>query len=481
MELYDLTIHELKEKLENKEINVNEILDSFYQRIDNVEDKVKAYVTITEEEARKRAVKELTGKLAGIPLAIKDNILTKGIRTTCSSKMLDNYIPPYNATVINKLNQEGVIILGKTNLDEFAMGSSTENSAFFITRNPWNLGHVSGGSSGGSAAAVAAGEAAAALGSDTGGSIRQPAAYCGVVGLKPTYGNISRYGMVAFASSFDQIGPITKDVEDAALMMNVIAGYDPRDSTSKKNDLPDYTDFLKEDVSELKIGLPKEYFAIGCSSEVVNSVKSAVKKLENAGANVEKISLSSALYALAVYYIIAPAEASSNLARYDGVRYGLRSKNSANISEMFKNSKNEGFGDEVKKRIIFGTYVLSSTNYEKYYLKAQRLRTLIKEEFARLFNDYDLIISPTTPTTAFKLGSISDPLELCQKDVFTTAVNLAGIPAISIPCGFDSNKLPIGLQIIGSYFAESKIIQTAYSLEKILNIKDKRPELEVSK
>jgi len=381
---------------------------------------------------------------------------------------------------MKKINKEGSITLGKTNLDEFAMGSSTENSGFFTTRNPWNLEHAPGGSSGGSAAAVAAGEAAGALGSDTGGSIRQPAAYCGVVGLKPTYGNVSRFGLVAFASSLDQIGPITKDVEDSAILMNAIAGHDPMDSTSVKMDLPDYTEFLKDDVSGMKIALPKEYFSMDFDSEVRDSVMAAVKKLEDAGAKIEEVSLPSAEYALAAYYIIAPAEASSNLARYDGVRYGYRSEKSANLSEMFKNTRNEGFGDEVTRRIMLGTYALSSGYYDAYYLKAQKVRTLIKEDFDRLFNDYDLIISPTTPTTAFKLGSMSDPLEMYQMDVFTVPVNIAGIPAISIPCGFDSNNMPIGLQMMGPHFGEGKIIQAAYSLESMLNIKDKRAEVEVS-
>ncbi len=480
MELYQLTIHQLQDKLANKEINVDEVLDSYYQRIEDIDDKIKAYVTLTEDEARERATEGVSGKLAGIPLAIKDNISTEGIRTTCSSKILNNYVPPYNATVMKKLNKEGSIILGKTNLDEFAMGSSTENSGFFTTRNPWNLEHAPGGSSGGSAAAVAAGEAAGALGSDTGGSIRQPAAYCGVVGLKPTYGNVSRFGLVAFASSLDQIGPITKDVQDSALLMNVIAGHDPMDSTSVKMDLPDYTEFLKDDVSGMKIALPKEYFSMDFDSEVRDSVMAAVKKLEDAGAKIEEVSLPSAQYALAAYYIIAPAEASSNLARYDGVRYGYRSEKSANLSEMFKNTRHEGFGDEVSRRIMLGTYALSSGYYDAYYLKAQKVRTLIKEDFDRLFNDYDLIISPTTPTTAFKLGSMSDPLEMYQMDVFTVPVNIAGIPAISLPCGFDSNNMPIGLQMMGPHFGEGKIIQAAYSLESMLNIKDKRAEVEVS-
>ncbi|MFW6022382.1 MAG: Asp-tRNA(Asn)/Glu-tRNA(Gln) amidotransferase subunit GatA [Halanaerobiaceae bacterium] len=480
MELFHLTIHELKDKLEKKEITLDEILDSYYKRIADVEDSVKSYVTLTEEEARAKVEEKSGGSLAGIPLAIKDNISTEGIRTTCSSQILNNYVPPYNATVIKKLADQGAITLGKTNLDEFAMGSSTENSGYFTTRNPWNLDHAPGGSSGGSAAAVAAGEAAGALGSDTGGSIRQPAAYCGVVGLKPTYGLVSRFGLVAFASSLDQIGPITKDVEDTALLMNVIAGHDSMDSTSVEMDVPDYTEYLKDDVSGMKIALPGEYFSMDFDSEVRESVMASVKKLEDAGAKVEEVSLPSAQFALAAYYIIAPAEASSNLARYDGVRYGYRSDKANSLTEMFKNTRNEGFGDEVKRRIMLGTYALSSGYYDAYYLKAQKVRTLIKEDFDRLFNDYDLIISPTTPTTAFKLGSMNDPLEMYQMDVFTVPVNIAGIPAISIPCGFDSNNMPIGLQMMGPHFGEGKIIQAAYTLENILNIKDKRAEVEVS-
>lgn len=480
MELYDLSIHELRDMINTKEVQANEVLDSFLKRIESCEDKIKAFVTITEEEARERLNDSLDGALAGIPLAVKDNMNTEGIKTSCSSKILENYLPPYNATVVDKLNQAGSITIGKTNMDEFAMGSSTENSAFYATHNPWNFDHAPGGSSGGSAAAVAAGEAAGALGSDTGGSIRQPAAYCGVVGLKPTYGNVSRYGLVAYASSLDQIGPITKDVEDSALLMNVIAGHDPKDSTSVKMENVDYTTFLKEDVSEMKIALPKEYFAMDFDQEVKDSVLSAVKKLEDAGAKVEEVSIPSVEYALAAYYIIAPAEASSNLARYDGVRYGYRSKETADLRDMFTNTRNQGFGDEVKRRIMIGTYALSSGYYDAYYLKAQKVRTLIKEDFDKLFNDYDLIISPTTPTTAFKLGSMSDPLEMYQMDVFTVPVNIAGIPAISVPCGFDSKNLPIGLQMMGPHFGEGKILQAAYTLENILNIKDKRAEVEVS-
>ncbi|MTI59703.1 MAG: Asp-tRNA(Asn)/Glu-tRNA(Gln) amidotransferase subunit GatA [Firmicutes bacterium] len=481
MELYDLTIHELKERLADQEVSVTEVLDSFYERIAGVDDSIRAYVSLTRDEAYQRAEENLTGSLAGIPLAIKDNMSTEGIKTTCSSNILNNYQPPYDATVVKKLKEAGAITLGKANMDEFAMGSSTENSGFFKTHNPWNLDHAPGGSSGGSAAAVAAGEAAGALGSDTGGSIRQPAAYCGVVGLKPTYGNVSRYGLVAFASSLDQIGPITKDVKDSAILLNAITGHDPMDSTSVKLDKPDYTEFIKEDVKGLKIGLPEEYFSLEINPEVKESVLAAVKKLEKAGAIVEEVSLPSAEYALAAYYIIAPAEASSNLARYDGVRYGFRSQQAVNINEMFTTTRNQGFGDEVKRRIMLGTYVLSSGYYDAYYLKAQKVRTIIKEDFDKLFKEYDLLISPTTPTTAFKLGEVSDPLEMYQMDIFTVPINIAGIPAISLPSGFDSAGLPIGLQIMGPHFGEGKILQAAYTLEQLLNIKDKRARVEVSK
>ncbi|ACL68994.1 Asp-tRNA(Asn)/Glu-tRNA(Gln) amidotransferase subunit GatA [Halothermothrix orenii] len=477
MELYDLTIHELRDLLRKEEVSPEEVLDSFYKRIDEVEDKVKAYVTLTRDEARNSLASLKDGRLAGIPLAIKDNISTRGIKTTCSSKILNNYKPPYDATVVKRLKEEGGITLGKTNMDEFAMGSSTENSGFYPTHNPWNLDHAPGGSSGGSAAAVAAGEAPGALGSDTGGSIRQPAAFCGVVGLKPTYGCVSRYGLVAFASSLDQIGPITKDVTDSALLLNVISGHDPMDSTSVDREKEDYTTYLKDDVKGMKIGLPEEYFSLDFNSEVKDKVMSAVKELEKAGAIVEEVSLPNIEYALAAYYIIAPAEASSNLARYDGVRYGYRSENGDSVRSMFTNTRSEGFGDEVKRRIMLGTYVLSSGYYDAFYLKAQKVRTLIKEDFERVFKDYDVLISPTTPTTAFKLGEMTDPLEMYQSDVFTVPVNIAGIPAISVPCGFDSNNLPIGLQIMGPHFGEGKILQTAYTLEQALNMKTKRPKL----
>ena len=479
MELCDLTIHELREKLENKEVTAADVLDSFLRRIEAVEEKVKAYVTITVDEARERISSDLQGSLAGIPLALKDNISTEGIRTTCSSKMLENYIPPYNATVVEKLNEEGAVILGKTNLDEFAMGGTTGFSAFHETRNPWNLEHVPGGSSGGSAAAVAAGEAAAALGTDTGGSIRQPAAFCGLVGLKPTYGTVSRYGLLAYANSLDQIGPITRDVEDAALLLNVITGHDPKDSTSVQMEQADYTAFLKEDLAGMRIALPKEYYELDYNPEVKESVLAAVKKMEAEGAVVEEVSIPSIEHSVAVYYILATGEASSNLACYDGVRFGYRSKTAGNVAEMFRNTRSEAFGEEVKRRILFGTYILSAEAYEDYYVKAQKVRTLLIKEIEDVFKNYDLIVTPTTPETAFKAGAITDPLESYKMDAFTVPVNLAGIPAITIPCGFSSANLPIGIQIMGPRFGEGKIIQAAYSLEKILQLGNKRPELEV--
>ncbi len=479
MELCDLTIHELREKLENKEVTAADVLDSFLRRIEAVEEKVKAYVTITADEARERISSDLQGSLAGIPLALKDNISTEGIRTTCSSKMLENYIPPYNATVVEKLNEEGAVILGKTNLDEFAMGGTTGFSAFHETRNPWNLEHVPGGSSGGSAAAVAAGEAAAALGTDTGGSIRQPAAFCGLVGLKPTYGTVSRYGLLAYANSLDQIGPITRDVEDAALLLNVITGHDPKDSTSVQMEQADYTAFLKEDLAGMRIALPKEYYELDYNPEVKESVLAAVKKMEAEGAVVEEVSIPSIEHSVAVYYILATGEASSNLACYDGVRFGYRSKTAGNVAEMFRNTRSEAFGEEVKRRILFGTYILSAEAYEDYYVKAQKVRTLLIKEIEDVFKNYDLIVTPTTPETAFKAGAITDPLESYKMDAFTVPVNLAGIPAITIPCGFSSANLPIGIQIMGPRFGEGKLIQAAYSLEKILQLGNKRPELEV--
>jgi aspartyl-tRNA(Asn)/glutamyl-tRNA(Gln) amidotransferase subunit A len=484
MKLYQLTAHELQEKLRAGEVSAEEITNSIYNRIEEVETEVQSYITLTKEEAleqarkvdKKLAAGEEVSPLAGIPVALKDNMSTTGVKTTCASQILHNYTPPFDATVVEKLNEQDALLTGKANMDEFAMGSSTENSGFKITHNPWDLNRVPGGSSGGSAAAVMAGEATVALGSDTGGSIRQPASFCGAVGMKPTYGLVSRYGLVAFASSLDQIGPITRDVTDCALTLNCIAGHDERDSTSVDKELPDYTASLTEDVKDLKIGVPKEYFGEGVDEEVKDSVWQAVEKLEDLGAEWEEVSLPHTDYALSAYYLIAPAEASSNLARYHGVRYGLREE-AGGLIDMFKKTRQEGFGDEVKRRIMLGTYALSSGYYDAYYLKAQKVRTLIKNDFDRIFNDYDLIITPTAPTTAMELNSKKDPLEMYYSDIFTVPINIAGVPAMSIPCGFDSNQMPIGLQLIGPHFGEGKIIQAAYTLEKLLNIKDKRAEL----
>ncbi|MGM0409429.1 MAG: Asp-tRNA(Asn)/Glu-tRNA(Gln) amidotransferase subunit GatA [Bacillota bacterium] len=473
MQLYNLSISELKDKLTNDEITEKEIDEVYRKRIDNIDNKVQSFLRLTEMNENEKSKDDKL--LNGIPVAIKDNMSLSDVETTCSSKILEGYKPPYNATVVNKLKDAGANIVGMTNMDEFAMGSSTENSAIQSTKNPWDLERVPGGSSGGSAAAVAAGEVPTALGSDTGGSIRQPAAFCGVVGLKPTYGLVSRYGLVAFASSLDQIGPFTRNVKDSALMMNVISGHDPKDSTSVDKEVPDYRNYLKEDVKGMKIGIPKEYFDLDIDEEVEENIREAINKLEKAGAIIEEVDLLSAEYSLAAYYIIAPAEASSNLARYDGVRYGMRSKKAKDVESMFKDTRTKGFGDEVKRRIMLGTYALSSGYYDAFYLKAQKVRTLIKEDFEKVFEEYDLLISPTTPSTAFKLDSEQTPLEMYQQDIFTVPVNIAGLPAISIPSGFDSKGLPIGLQMIGPHFGEGKILQAANTLEKILDL-DLRPD-----
>ena len=488
MDLTELTVHELQEKLKNKEINVSDITKAYISRIDEKEKDVQAFVTILKEESLKKSEEIQTqidnrenNSLAGIPIGIKDNINTKGIRTTCSSKMLENFISPYNATVMEKINEENMITLGKLNMDEFAMGASTEYSYFKKTKNPWNLSRVPGGSSGGSAAAVAANMVPFALGSDTGGSIRQPAAFCGVVGLKPTYGLVSRYGLVAFASSLDQIGPITKDVKDCAILLNVIAGHDEKDTTSANIEKKDYTKALKNDVKGLKIGVPKEFLGEGINEEVKSRVLEAIEEYKKLGAIVEECSLDIAKYALASYYIIACAEASSNLGRFDGIRYGYRSKNFNNIKELYKNSRSEGFGEEIKRRIILGTYVLSSGYYDAYYKKAQQVRTLVKQEFEKCFNKYDVILTPTSPTVAFEFGSKSNnPLEMYMADICTVSVNIAGVPAISIPCGVDSNGMPLGLQLIGNNFAEETILNAAYTFEQQFKFREKyKPEFKI--
>jgi len=472
--LYELTAKEIKALIEKKEVSAKEVVESYFQRIEEVENKVEAYLTLCREEAFKKAEEidekvkrgENLGELAGVPVAIKDNMCTEGIRTTCASRILEDFIPPYDATVVERLKRADAIIIGKTNMDEFAMGSSTENSAFKKTRNPWDLETVPGGSSGGSAASVSAGEACMALGSDTGGSIRQPASLCGIVGLKPTYGLVSRYGLVAFASSLDQIGPMTKDVSDCALMLNVIAGKDERDMTSVLFDKPDYTSFLGMSIKGVRIGIPKEFYKEGIEEGVKQRIMEALKTLEDLGAKIEEISLSYADYALATYYIIAPAEASSNLARYDGIRYGYLTENYTDLRELYMKTRSEGFGREVKRRIMLGTYVLSSGYYDAYYKKALKVRTLIKKDFDKAFGKVDLIVTPTSPTVAFKIGEkAEDPLKMYLADIFTVPVNIAGVPAISIPCGF-SDGLPVGLQIIGKPLDEPNILKVSYAYEQ---------------
>ena len=490
MNITELSVHELVEKIENKELTRKEILNAYIDRINKKEDEVKAFVTILDKEAlnelddiqEKIDNGEIKNRLAGIPIGIKDNMCTKGIKTTCSSKMLENFVSPYDATVIEKLNEENLIDLGKLNMDEFAMGGSTEHSYFKKTRNPWDLERVPGGSSGGSAAAVAAGMVPWALGSDTGGSIRQPASFCGVVGLKPTYGLVSRYGLVAFASSLDQIGPITKDVKDSAILLNIIAGHDKKDTTSVDIPKKDYVKALKNDVKGLKIGVPKEFLAEGTNKEVKEKIEEAIKIYEDLGATVEEISLDVAKYSLATYYIIACAEASSNLGRFDGIRYGYRAKDYKDLNELFKKSRSEGFGDEVKRRIILGTYVLSSGYYDAYYKKAQKVRTLVMNEFDKAFEKYDVILTPTSPTVAFKIGEkTSDPLQMYLSDICTVSVNIAGLPGISIPCGVDSNNMPIGMQLIGNKFQEETILNAAYTFEQKFKFREKyKPEFKNS-
>ena len=474
MNLYELTVHELIEKLDKKEITPEEITKSYIDRINEKEKDVKAFVTLTDKEAleKSKTIDRSTSKFAGIPIGIKDNICTKGIKTTCSSKMLENFVSPYDATVMDKINAENMISLGKLNMDEFAMGASTEYSYFETTKNPWNLKTVPGGSSGGSAAAVAANMVPWALGSDTGGSVRQPAALCGVVGLKPTYGLVSRYGLVAFASSLDQIGPITKDVEDCANLLNIIAGHDEKDSTSANTPKKDYTKNLKDGVKGLKIGVPKEFFGEGINEEVRQNLQKTIEMYKQMGAEVEECTLDIADEALAVYYIIACAEASSNLGRFDGIRYGYRTPNFENLNDIFVNSRSEGFGAEVKRRIILGTYVLSSGYYDAYYKKAQKVRTFIKQEFERLFKVYDVLITPTSPTVAYEIGTRStNPLEMYLADLCTVSVNIAGLPGISIPCGVDKKGLPIGMQIIGKSFDEETILKAAYAAEQKLEFR----------
>ncbi len=483
--LHQLTIHEAHELLKQRKVSSVELTKSALKRIDEIEKKVHACVTVTEDIALKEA-KEADNRIAsgdiapltGIPTLIKDVICTKGIRTTCSSKMLENFIPPYDATVIQKLKAQKAVIIGKTNMDEFAMGSSTEHSAFFPTYNPWDLSRVPGGSSGGSAAAVAADEVIYALGSDTGGSIRQPAGFCNVVGLKPTYGRVSRFGLVAFASSLDQIGSLTKDVTDCALVMNAIAGYDPRDSTSVPYPIPNYTLPLVPDLKGLRIGIPREYFVEGMQNEVRVALEIAIEKLGELGAEIDwEASLPHTKYALAAYYILAPSEASANLARYDGVKYGFREQNANNVIEATEKTRQFGFGPEVKRRIMLGTYALSAGYYDAYYLKAQKVRTLIKQEFDQAFKKYDALVTPTSPTAAFKIGEkLDDPLQMYLSDVCTLPINIAGIPAISIPAGFADN-LPIGMQIMGKPFSEETLLRIAFAYEQATDWHKRKPPL----
>ena len=474
MNLHEMTAHELHELLQAKQISSAELTADIFSRIDAVEDKIGAYITLTRDKAvaDAKAVDEKISRgekiqpLEGIPCAVKDNICTKGIKTTCASKILENFVPPYDATAYGKLAAQNPVLVGKANLDEFAMGGSTENSGFHVTRNPHNLDCVPGGSSGGSAAAVAACEAVFALGSDTGGSIRQPASFCGVVGLKPTYGRVSRYGLVAYASSLDQIGPITRDVTDCALVLNAIAGRDEMDSTSTSADVPDFTKSLVADVKGLKIGLPKEYFVKGIDAEVEAAVRSAAKKFEQLGAQVTEISLPHTDYAISTYYLIAPAEAATNLERYDGVSYGAR-VDGADVVEMMTNTRTEKFGAEVKRRIMIGNYALSAGYYDAYYLKALKVRTLIQRDFVDAFKTVDLILAPTAPTAAFKIGEmVSDPLKMYLQDVCTVPLNLAGLPGISIPCGVTKDNLPIGFQLIGKALDEATILRAAYTYEQ---------------
>ncbi len=526
MRLYDLTIHEARRLLDEGEISAVELTRAVLDRILEVDNDIRAYLTLTPEVALEQAAEAAVGATSrspvvgatsrspavgatrrspvvgatrrspvvgatsrspvvgatsrspvqGIPLAVKDVLCTAGVPTTCGSRILEDFVPPYDATAVARLRAAGMVLLGKTNTDEFAMGSSTENSAFFPTCNPWDLSRVPGGSSGGSAAAVAAGECLGALGTDTGGSVRQPAAFCGVVGLKPTYGRVSRYGLVAFASSLDQVGVLAKDVTDAAILLGVIAGHDPLDSTSADVPVPDYTAALTGDIRGMRVGVPGEYFIPGMQAEVEAAVRAAVEKLAELGAEIEEVSLPHTEYALPVYYLIAPAEASANLARYDGVRYGLRVE-AGDLEETYRATRGAGFGPEVKRRIMLGTYALSAGYYDAYYLKAQKVRTLIKQDFDRAFERVDVLVAPTTPTTAFRLGEkVDDPLQMYLSDIFTLSVNLAGICAISLPCGFDAQGLPIGMQVMGPAFGEEAILRVAHAYEQATEWHKRRPE-----
>ena len=471
--MHQPSIAQARHQLLEKKYSAVELLDAVYKRIEAVDDQVQAYIHLTRDIARQQAEaadrKLAAGEdaqLLGVPIALKDLICMKDTPTTCASHILENFVSPYDATVVKRLKAAGAVLIGKTNMDEFAMGSSNENSYFHATKNPWDLNRVPGGSSGGSGAAVAANECMGALGSDTGGSIRQPAAFCGITGLKPTYGRVSRFGLVAFASSFDQIGPMTKTVEDAAILMNVIGGHDPMDSTSANVDLPDFTVSLSNDVKGLKVGIPEEYFAKGLDASVEKAVQEAIQMLESMGLQTVKVSLPHTEYAVATYYILACAEASANLSRYDGVKYGYRSEHSENLMDMYTNTREEGFGEEVKRRILLGTFVLSSGYYDAYYLKGQKARTIIKRDFEEAFRQCDVMAGPIAPAPAFKLGEkLDDPLQMYLSDIFTISANLAGIPAISIPCGQSENGLPVGLQLMGKHFDEATLLNVAHQYQ----------------
>jgi len=487
MRLCELAIPELSTMLAKGECSSVDITRSVYERIREVDDKIHAYLWSNEEYAlsqageadRLRKAGEKLNPLLGIPVGLKDIFLTKGVPTTCGSKILEKFVPPFDSTVVSRLKEKGVVITGKLNMDEFAMGSTTEGSAFGPTRNPWGLEYIPGGSSGGSAAAVSSDMCIASLGTDTGGSIRQPAACCGVAGIKPTYGRVSRFGIIAYASSLDQVGPFGKNVRDAAIMLEAIAGFDPKDSTSVKIDVPKYTDSLTGEVKGLKIGLPREYFVEGMDKEVADTVKAAARTLEKLGAQVIEVSLPHTEYCIATYYIIAPSEASSNLARYDGVRYGLRVDAQPNsLLSMYKATRDRGFSAEVRRRIIIGTYTLSAGYYDAYYLKAQKVRTLIRKDFEEAFKKCDVLITPVLPTHPYKLGTkINDPLEMYLSDIFTVSCNLAGLPGMVIPCGFNKDNLPVGMQLLASHFQEQKIFQTAYAYEQNTEWHKRKPKI----
>lgn len=480
------SIRELHQQLTQKKRSAVEIVQESLDRIQKLEPKLHSFLTVTAEQALEQARRvdaqiaagEKIGPLAGIPIGIKDNLCTRGIPTTCASRILENFVPPYESTVTQKLAEAGAVMVGKTNLDEFAMGGSTETSAYHLTANPWDLDRVPGGSSGGSAAAVAGGECLVALGSDTGGSIRQPASFCGIVGLKPTYGLVSRYGLVAFASSLDQIGPFARSVEDTAILLGAIAGHDPKDSTSLKVEIPDYTRYLTPDLKGKKVGVIQETFGEGLDPEVERAVRAAIAQLKDLGADIKEISCPRFRYGIAAYYIIAPSEASANLARYDGVKYGRRVEEADNLIDMYTRTRAQGFGPEVKRRIMIGTYALSAGYYDAYYLKAQKVRTLIKQDFEAAFNNVDVLVSPTAPTTAFKSGDKSaDPLSMYLVDLMTIPVNLAGLPAMSVPCGFDSQGMPVGLQIIGNVLREDQVLQVGYAYEQATEWHRRSPPL----